>query len=161
MKRSIEVYLGIIRVSLLSLGIPILQSGCGGSTESISKPNVISGTEAKARLFSGVVYLNNGCTAAKIGARTFLTAAHCVVNRSSNVIRSDYLPGSSLRVSDSPRLDTTATWTNLTIEKTIAHPTYRVADARCGTSCNALGQNSFDVALVRVTADSSSLPIMA
>jgi len=103
-------------LSLASMSI----AGCGSGDESLAaragdskpgQPELIGGEPARQGQFPATVGLNDDCSAAKIGPRLFLTAAHCVaLGRpthgmpppddfpQNDGLRDDYLPGKELLI---------------------------------------------------------------
>src|SRR6187551_3404446 len=74
--------------SRLAFGLAIASvAACGAQSEAqrttadgskAGAPELISGEPAGVAQFRSTVGINDDCTAAKVGARLFLTAAHCV-----------------------------------------------------------------------------------
>ena len=103
----------------LSLASTLI-AGCGAADEPLAstsgnskpdQPELISGEPAQRGQFPSTVGINDDCTAAKVGPRSFLTAAHCVaLGRPSQRmaapenyppnggLRDAYLPGKRLLV---------------------------------------------------------------
>ena len=75
-------------VSRLAFGVAIASvAACGAQSEAqrtspdgskAGAPELISGEPAGVAQFRSTVGINDDCSAAKVGARLFLTAAHCV-----------------------------------------------------------------------------------
>lgn len=81
--------------------------------------------------FNAVVALSLGeqahCSATKISAHTFLTAAHCVTNTQTGTIDSRFMPEQRLLVSANPKPRTRADFIPLTVRRIQLHPAYQTA----------------------------------
>jgi len=107
--------------SRLAFGLAIASvAACGAQSEAqrttadgskAGAPELISGEPAGVAQFRSTVGINDDCTAAKVGARLFLTAAHCVAGGRAlhatpppedfppnDGLREDYLPGKRLLI---------------------------------------------------------------
>lgn len=98
-----------------------------------------------------------GCTAAKVGPRHILTAAHCVQSRSGNegrgTIQTTYRPGRSIRITNGKRLSS-ASFFNRTVSSTQMHPSWVSAcSGGCPNHQATLPPFPADVALIRLTSD--------
>jgi hypothetical protein len=81
--------------------------------------------------FNAVVALSLGtqahCSATKISAHTFLTAAHCVTTTQTGSIDAQFAPGQRLFVSAQPKPQTRRDFLPLTVQKIQLHPAYQAA----------------------------------
>jgi hypothetical protein len=131
------------------------------------QPELIGGEPARAEQFRATVGINDECTAAKVGARLFLTAAHCVAlgrpvhgmpvpeNFPPNGgVRDEYLPGKRLSIywgldaSDGRKGD-------FVIARTSIHPSWWDCPA-CG---NAIVDGlAADIAVIELGEDTPKIP---
>ncbi|HKO47777.1 MAG TPA: trypsin-like serine protease [Polyangiaceae bacterium] len=145
-------------------------AGCAGKAEALPStgdPELIGGQPADANHFRSTVGISDDCTAAKVGPRLFLTAAHCVSlarpNRSSfpppdfppnGGVHDRYLPGNPLLMfwgldaADGDRAE-------FTIVKTTIHPSWWA----CPTCQDAiLDDGAADVAVIEIGEDTPQIP---
>ncbi len=127
------------------------------SASASASPLLIGGEPAKEEEYRSSVFINQSCTGSKIGARTFLFAAHCMINGSSGELNKPFRSGAKVNLQSHYGAKT-----SLTIEKAFPHPTYvaeikRRLQLRVATTAGAFA--SFDVALFTVTQDSPEFPV--
>ena len=153
-----------------------LIAGCGGGNEPLAstsgdskpgQPELISGEPARRGQFPATVGINDDCTAAKIGSRLFLTAAHCVAlgrpthgmpapeNYPPNDgLRDDYLPGKKLLIywgldaNDEKQ-------GKFVIARTTIHPSWWA----CPLCTDAiLDSGAADIAVIELAEDTPQIP---
>jgi trypsin len=151
-------------------------TACGAQSEAPSAatdgskagaPELISGAPAGVDQFRATVGINDDCTAAKVGARLFLTAAHCVaVGRAihgmpppddyptNDGLREDYLPGKRLPIywgleaNDGKKGE-------FVIARTSIHPSWW----SCPLCSNAiLDSAAADIAVIELGEDTPQIP---
>ena len=120
--------------------------------------DLIGGSQAAPYHKRATIYIQNGCTGAKIGDRFFLTAAHCVDNSLGGVSGS-YAPGARMTISNSIVLDASAVYHQLTIAQTSIHPGWTAAcDDGCGTVKVLDDEHAPDIAVIEVVEDTPTIP---
>lgn len=131
-----------------------------------SKPSLIGGDVAESGRFPGVVVLNDGCTAAKVGPRAFLTAAHCVTDTFSPSLRPEYWPGPmgrSLAVT-TPGTSANAERVDLELESVyVPRQWMSFIERKPGFSSESmleLPEMATDIAVLRVKTDSPQIPTL-
>ncbi|WP_437781723.1 trypsin-like serine protease [Sorangium sp. So ce1097] len=121
-------------LSLFSVACSV--QGYGDTVEEISaaEDELIGGQPALETEYPSTV-LGPGCTAAKVGPRHFLTAAHCVDDLYTATVEPGYGPGGSYAVSadNTPPI---SPYVNLTIEQTYIHPQW-IADCAAARAAGA------------------------
>ena len=159
---------------LAALGAALLSSCAGGESPDASAGDalasreqaLIGGSPADAGQFRSTVGFGGVCTAAKVGPRQFLTAAHCVaVPRPGRMdpvpdpfppndgVADEYLPGSplliqwGLSVRDPEQAE-------LTIAATAIHPSWWECPLCQEPSRNAAA----DIAVVEIVEDTPQIP---
>lgn len=125
----------------LGLSLLLLSCGDGNLSNQESNLNLIGGQYVKPGQFPATVALvakssinkseRTFCTASKIGPKTFLTAAHCVV-MASGELTGNFIPGSSIVVAYGPDSVKDKRY-NLTIVSAAAHPSYVKSGKAFGT----------------------------
>jgi len=128
-------------------------AGCAGeSGGAAQEQDLIGGEEADPGDLPSVVYLPSGCTAAAVGPRHLLTAAHCVLSTSSS-LRDAYQPERVIALSRGGE-----PIAEVVVELTHVSPSWQAACelAYCAISSVAGEQDAADVALIVVRDD---LPI--
>lgn len=153
-------------LSLFSVACSV--QGYGDTVEEISaaEDELIGGQPALETEYPSTV-LGPGCTAAKVGPRHFLTAAHCVDDLYTATVEPGYGPGGSYAVSadNTPPI---SPYVNLTIEQTYIHPQW-IADCAAARAAGApdCGVNVLnpgytpDLAVVVVNELSPTIPAAA
>lgn len=135
--------------------------------ENPGAPELIGGEPARAEQFRTTVAIGDSCTAAKVGARLFLTAAHCVAlgrplrgmpppeNFPANDgVADDYLPGRPLLIHWG--LDVSDGKSEaFTIARTSIHPSW--------WSCPLcqdpiLANGAADIAVIEISEDTPEIP---
>lgn len=123
--------------ALLSLfSVACTVQGYGDTAEEISaaEDQLIGGRPALESEYPSTV-LGPGCTAAKVGPRHFLTAAHCVDDLFTGTVAPGYGPGDTYAVSadNTPPI---SPYVYLTIEQTYIHPDW-IADCAAARAAGA------------------------
>lgn len=118
---------------------------------------LIGGRLAKKSELKSAVYINNNCTATKIGDQFFLTAAHCVYDYQNGLIRDAYFIGSHLTIQTHYGVDKV-----LTIVKSFPHYSFvswveEKLKQKRPTHNAAL--ESYDIALIKVEESTPSIPV--
>lgn len=150
---------------------------------------LIGGSLDTGERFGFVVALAAGdrrCTAAKIGPRTFLTAAHCVIDVPSGGFAPAFQPGGRVLVSNRS-VPGAADYQSLAVTRTLLPPAFAVAFARLHDyqetqiadyqsryvgedltrrvrhlqAQSRISDRFPDVALVRVGTDTPAIPVVA
>jgi hypothetical protein len=73
-------------------------AACNSSQTGTGEEDLVGGTPAGKSDFPSTVHIKNGCTAAKVGPRHLLTAAHCVHDAETNALREHYHDGASIQI---------------------------------------------------------------
>lgn len=131
-------------------------AGCAGVEEgSAQEQDLIGGQEAPEGELDSLVYLPTGCTAAAVGPRHLLTAAHCVLSTGRLVLKADYEPAQTISLSRGG-----ATVAEVVVEQTHVSPSWLEAcgSAYCAITSVAGVQDAADVALI-VVQDDLPLPV--
>lgn len=116
-------------------------------------------TVGESSPFPSVVELSTGCTATKVGSKTFLTAAHCVFDFAARGKQSDYHDNATLSITNNPNPRSTS-WKSVTIETTIVDPGFQTACSAV-TCDDDIVNTSLDVAVFRIKEDTASIPVAA
>jgi hypothetical protein len=130
--------------------------GAGDSAESLgttSEP-LIGGSQAQPGQFDATIRIP-GCTAARVGPRHILTAAHCVMSLKTG--QAYYTTGSVIRVTNAKVFDSTAVWTDMTLDAPPkVHPVWGL-ECRdgCPNNTSAVAPYAPDIAIITTT---TSLP---
>jgi hypothetical protein len=82
--------------------------------------DLTGGAAATTGQFPATLHIG-GCTAAKVGPRHILTAAHCVVNR-EGVMNADLRPGATMRVTN--EINPAGTHRAIVVRRTSVHPSW-------------------------------------
>lgn len=154
-------------VSVVACGAQSEASDSTAVSAKTSAPELISGEPAGSTLFRATVGINDDCTAAKVGARLLLTAAHCVAlgrpthgmtppeNYPPNGgLRDAYLPGKRLSInwgleaSDGKKED-------FAIARTSIHPSWWTCPV-CGDPI--LDSGAVDIAVIELSEDTPQIP---
>jgi len=133
----------------------VLLAGCAGETGGeAQEQDLIGGELAEEGDLPSVVYLPSGCTAAAVGPRHLLTAAHCVLS-SSNSLNSAYEPSQVIKLSRG-----SAPIAEVVVERThVSTSWFGVCErAYCAISSVAGEQDAADVALI-VVQDELPIPV--
>lgn len=130
--------------------------------------HLIGGSPVTADFFRSTVGISDDCTAAKVGPRLFLTAAHCVAlgrpGRGEEVpedfppndgVRAAYLPGERLRINWGLDADD-ADQADFTIVATSIHPSWWQCPL-CQDPILAQG-GAADIAVVEIAEDTPQIP---
>jgi hypothetical protein len=130
----------------------VLAVGCTAETDPRPEDFVaadgalVGGTPAKPGQFPGVVHLEAGCTAAKVGPRHLLTAAHCVVDPAMLTLR--YGEGAPVAIAVDPAKGYVAH----EVSAVHAHPAWLAAceTTYCGASAVTARLDAPDVAIIEL-----------
>jgi V8-like Glu-specific endopeptidase len=151
--RGHRVIRGIGVASLLAAGL----IGCGeGQSEPVSEVSdpitggtlLTSTTDVAPFTSVGILSFSYGfCTGTKVGTKTFVTAAHCVVDQGTGT--PELNPGDAFVFSNS-RNGTSGTSFNLTVAQVLPHVTSGMP-----------GKFGYDVALIRVNETTTSVPALS
>ena len=117
---------------------------------------LVGGHEAAAGEYPATVEIAGGCTAAKIGPRHFLLAAHCVHDTTANALSAAYVAGARMRV-DAGALGGGGPGADVTIAATHIFPAWTAA---CVAPCpvNVLAAtHPADVALIEVAEETPAI----
>ncbi|HKO49664.1 MAG TPA: trypsin-like serine protease [Polyangiaceae bacterium] len=174
--RTGKIGTAVVRLALAS-GVA-LTAGCAvgseasesGSSDSVATQEqaLIGGTAAAPYHFRSTVAIGGVCTAAKVGARLFLTAAHCVaVPRPgrgqpvpepfppNNGVADKYLPGKSLLINWGLNVND-ADQGQFTIVRTRIHPSWWSCPL-CQDPILSQG-GAADIAVIEIAQDTSQIP---
>lgn len=155
------------RISILGCGLVIVFAGCSAPVENsvddldVDVGGLIGGQPASANDFPSAVLIFGNCTAAKVGPRQLLTAAHCVHDETTNTLREMYRPQSLIGITNAKNITPTnqsAVTQWVEVQSTAMHPRWVEA---CGNGCdiNVLGPDvPPDVAVVTLAQDTPSIP---
>lgn len=130
---------------------------------------LVGGRPAEATDYPSAILIRLGCTAAKVGPRHVLTAAHCVQDGKSRGIAAAYAPGQRLRVTTKERSSVPGQifwriggFVEGTIERTEVPDAWLAALVAHGDAVHVLGADAPpDLALITLTEGSEAalLPI--
>lgn len=169
--RAVALCLGVVPGLGLLAGCAVqsdaVESNDGASVVTREQA-LIGGSAATATHFRSTVGIGDACTAAKVGPRLFLTAAHCVAigrpGRGTPVpddfppnegVRDDYLPGEPLLINWGLDADD-ADQDEFTIVQTTIHPSWWGCPL-CQDPI--LGSNgAADVAVIQIAEDTPQIP---
>lgn len=155
-----------------------LLSGCGADSATLGPPEatsvdnlqaaLIGGAPAAPSHFRSTVGIGDACTAAKVGPRTFLTAAHCVAvprpGRFEPVpedfppndgVRDAYLPGQPLLLNWGLQADD-AEQGVFTVVQTSIHPSWWDCPLCQAPTISSAG--AADIAVIEIAEDTPSIP---
>lgn len=153
-----------------------LFAGCsaeaGAGSDDIAVANqgeaLIGGSQAAPYHFRSTVGIGDVCTAAKVGPRQFLTAAHCVaLSRpgrfepvppgfpANEGVRDEYLPGEPLLINWGLNADDSEQGT-FTVVETVIHPSWWACPL-CQDPILAQG-GAADVAVIEILEDTPQIP---
>lgn len=116
--------------------LALLFAGCAFETDEDgeetdeSLDSLVGGERATSNMFPSTLLLETGCTAAKIGPRHILTAAHCVHDTKKNALMPSFRAGSALMVTAKKDVSWNKSmaangFKRVVIEKTHMHPTWK------------------------------------
>jgi hypothetical protein len=139
----------------------------GAGAVATNEEALIGGTPAASNYFRSTVGIGDACTAAKVGPRLFLTAAHCVSfgrpGRGQPVpegfpqndgVRDDYLPGQQVLINWGLNADDQYQ-DSFTIAKTTIHPSWWECPL-CQDPI--LGTGAADIAVIQIVQDTPQIP---
>lgn len=121
------------------------------SLHASAHPFLIGGEQAETTQFRSTVHLALGCTASKVASKTFMLAAHCVLNQYGE---NSYNPGSIIVIKTHYGITATTT-----VKKVFAHESY--ATALKNKESNSQGFQSYDIALIAVNEKTPEIPVVA
>jgi hypothetical protein len=128
------------------------------STERTSL-DLVGGQVVDPSQLSSTIYVETICTAAKVGPRHILLAAHCVHNAAHNDVNSRYAPGQQIRISASKTIAwDDPSYRTFEIERTFIPPWWT---SGCKRPCvnNMLGAaHPEDVAVIVVKSEIVGIP---
>lgn len=155
-----------------------LVAGCSGENEAFDAADnggiatqeqaLIGGHQAAPYHFRSTVGIGDACTAAKVGPRQFLTAAHCVAGRrlarlepvpddypANDGVHDDYLPGEPLLIHWGVDADD-AEQAEFTIVETSIHPSWWGCP-QCQDPIVSPG-GAADIAVIEIAEDTPTIP---
>lgn len=144
---------------LMVSSFAVIFSACSPSNQesqlNLTSGHLIGGSVAEYTDFPASVRLVGGCTAAKVAPKLILTAAHCVVDLSKGIVRTNYLNGSSISVQNGTEVY------SLKVVETFPHESYLTAvkaTLALGNSPNNASKDSYDVAFIAVSGNMDAIP---
>ncbi len=137
-------------LALLS-GCAIDASGEEGSIESKSQ-KLVGGAPVAQGKYRATVWMNQDCSATKVGENVFLTAAHCVERETSGELAEEYGSGSSIELRWQNEQNQPVQGT-FTIIETLIHESWGAQGTIQRTHAGMA-----DIALVRVDGDTPGIP---
>ncbi len=125
-------------LALMVFGLPFA-AGCAGEVapeeenEALgqSASQLIGGDVATADQLDATLWIGN-CTAARVGPRQILTAAHCVLQKNTATLKSQFTVGKTLSVTNDKTLSSASYTAPRTIERVQVHPSWITA---CRDGC--------------------------
>ncbi|MDB4944746.1 MAG: hypothetical protein JWP97_4280 [Labilithrix sp.] len=149
----------MLRLSVLSVIGLVALAGCSVETGDEAAPDdtsdaLIGGQPGAMAKFPSTVYLKGECTAAKVGPRRLLTAAHCVVDPATVSIR--YAKGSKLSITRDPSKG----YTDVVVESVAVHPEWLklCEQSFCAASAVTAKLDAPDVAVITLAED-DAIPV--
>lgn len=144
-----------------ALGAAPSALGCAapeGDVEESATPTedaLIGGRPATTAEFPATVYLEDGCTAAKVGPKRLLTAAHCVFEPATVSIR--YHAGTKLSLSRDPNRG----FVGYDVAAIHVHPAWKRAceESYCAASSVTAVMDAADVAVIELARDLDGVAI--
>lgn len=120
---------------------------------------LIHGRVASPGQFPGTLFLRTGCTAAKIGPKAILTAAHCVYDASAAGVKRAYANGRTIELSQDP----SAGFRQAVVAETRIHPAWVDACGRtyCAASAVTAELDAPDVAVILLERELDGVPTAA
>jgi hypothetical protein len=147
------------------LPLIVLVAGClgevgGGLGSGERIPMMSGGTPAVPGQFPATVYIPD-CTASKVGATFFLTAAHCVVDAPAMTIEPGFAAGAELAIYTGVNLGEERARHLLTVRRTSIHPSY--AARLCASDGEGVDKQDFnqvfDLALIEVLEPTDAIAV--
>lgn len=154
MDRSVACGVGLVSV-LLASALPLTEAGCANAPEpdreaQVTESALVGGRPAEEHEYRATVVIDGSCTAAKIGPRHLLTAAHCI-REAPTPGRVHFAPGALLRIATATELPEPGdfgAYRNVFVEKAHLHPSWTGPHAVLGSSM------AVDAAVIELTAAS-------
>lgn len=140
-------------LSTFPVGCAVQTSPAGQGEDSTDDSiGLVGGNQASSSQFPATVHVLGGCTAARVGPRHLLIAAHCVQDHTTNQLRWDYQPGSVIEYTNAAKTDPATAYQRGTIAKTSVHPAR--TQHWTNWAVNVLGEEvPPDVAIITLTRD--------
>ena len=114
----------------------VMVSAC--QDEHGSQPKLVGGYGAAPGDFPGVVNIGGFCTGAKIGDYIYVTAAHCLYDGPNQKLKSSLAEGNKLRITGDMVINSSTSWSEVTIQEASVHPSYHEqAKKTCSSGSNA------------------------
>ena len=144
-----------MKALLLAVAVGAVACSNGAaSPDAAIAPEIIGGKVVAS--MPGVVHLDDGCTAAKVGRRTLLTAAHCVVSLSTMDAKYDMTHPVRLAV------NAAAGHVAHAVTATAVHPAFatKCAETLCSIAAVVAKVDAPDVALLAIADDLPEVAIV-
>lgn len=148
---------------VIALGLLVASTlggaACAGPSEDDGQDGtrdaLIGGQAAALARFPATVYIKGECTAAKVGPRRLLTAAHCVVDPATVNLR--YKAGSKIALTREPAKG----FADAEVAAVHVHPAWlkACADTFCGASAITSRLDAPDVAVIELVNDLVDVPV--
>lgn len=137
-------------------------SGCQSAhhQEQASTAKVVEGLDAVEGQFPSTIVIDY-CTGTVVGKRKVLTAAHCVLQRSTPTLSTYYSPGYEFRFRNSTRAGTAKIVRTKVHESVLNEMSKLIAQGQTGEEILAMAAqapNAFDLAVVTLDRDIHVLP---
>lgn len=117
---------------------------------------LVGGQEAKPHQFPAEIQFG-ACTAVKIGERSFLTAAHCIINEDEASPEVGLVEGASIRLRYGVRISSAQIY-KVTLEKVLVHQDYvALAATLKGSGKKVIPTNAPDVAVFQTKEETPAI----
>ncbi len=144
-------------LGLVAFGLVIAGTACGGSSshDDVTDESLIFGEEPKVDELASVVFLGGECTAAKVGPRHLLTAAHCLIDPATGSFL--HPPGSAMEVTRHPSRG----FASYEVAAVHVSPSWIDACEKtyCGISAVTTRLDAADVGLIVLERDLERVPV--
>lgn len=147
---------------LVCLGLSSMGWARGAHGNGSEGVELIGGTAhgpLQPSLYPSVINLNGFCTATKVGARTFITAAHCLMAASGDY-KEIFKRGQSFSITNLPNPYDGIPWLPVHTELAKADPGYAAACA-AGACDASTAQNHTDIGIFQIQEDTPLIPVAA